>query len=146
LKPEIKLTDVENIIGVRHQILRTGKPILTCYFEGDELLSTFHFGAFTENKTIGCISLMLNKHLSFDDKNAYQLRGMAVLSDFQGQKIGEKLLQKAEQHLKSINVQTVWCNVRLEAIGFYSKNDFQIISDEFQIPNVGPHVLMSKKL
>ena len=92
------------------------------------------------------MSFMPKPHPLIDDKNAYQLRGMAILPNFQGQKIGEMLLQKAEQYLKSIKVKTVWCNVRLKAIGFYGKNDFQIISDEFQIPDVGSHVLMFKEL
>ena len=146
MKPEIKLAAVEDIIGIRHQVLRTGKPISTCYFEGDDLSNTYHFGTFLENKTIGCVTLMPKPHHSIDDKNAYQLRGMAILPDYQGQNIGEKLLYKAEEYLKSIKVKTVWCNVRLKAIRFYGKNDFQIISDEFQIPDVGPHVLMFKKL
>ena len=146
MKPEIKLTTAENIIGIRHHVLRTGKPISTCYFEGDQLLSSFHFGAFLKNKIIGCVSLMPKPHPLIEDKNTYQLRGMAVLPNFRGQKIGEKLLYKAEEYLKSIKVKTLWCNVRLKAIGFYGKNNFQIISDEFQIPEVGSHVLMLKEL
>lgn len=40
-----KITDLETY-SVRHVVLRKGKPIETCRFEGDDLPSTSHFGYF----------------------------------------------------------------------------------------------------
>jgi len=144
LKPEFKMTVVDNIISVRHQVLRIGKPIETCHFEGDDEFSTLHFGMFINCEAIACVSLMKKNHHTIDDKKAYQLRGMAVLPEFQGQKIGELLLRKAEQHLAKIGNQTIWCNVRTSAIGFYEKNQYLQIGDIFEIADVGPHILMFK--
>lgn len=146
MKPEFKSTEVEKIINVRHQVLRIGKPIETCHFEGDDEFSTLHFGMFINHETIACVSLMKKKHHTIDDKNVYQLRGMAVLPEFQGQKIGQLLLRKAEQHLVNFGIETIWCNVRTSAIGFYKKNQYLQIGDVFEIPEVGSHVLMFKNL
>lgn len=40
-----KITSYETMI-VRHPVLRQGKPIETCHFEGDDLSSTYHLGLF----------------------------------------------------------------------------------------------------
>ena len=44
-----KITAFETII-VRHPVLRPGRPIESCHFDGDELLTTSHFGLYFENQ------------------------------------------------------------------------------------------------
>lgn len=146
MKLEFKLVDVKSILNIRHQVLRQGQPLSSCHFKGDNLSSTFHYAAYKQDEIVGCISIMQNAHDDIKDNNAYQLRGMAVLEQYQGQKIGQQLLFHAEQHLVSKNIKLVWCNVRIKAIPFYSKNQYHQIGDEFNIPEVGPHVLMFKSL
>ena len=38
---------------VRHPVLRSGKPLETCRFDGDDLPTTQHFGFFEKGKIIG---------------------------------------------------------------------------------------------
>jgi ribosomal protein S18 acetylase RimI-like enzyme len=140
----IKLCPVKDLIPVRHKILRTGKPISTCYFDGDNNLETFHFGAYKQNKIVGSVSFMMKFHPDIDAKKSYQLRGMAVLKHYQKQSIGLHLLQFSENHLLQQNVDLIWCNVRIKAKGFYQTQNFKIFGEEFIIPDVGPHVLMYK--
>lgn len=71
---------------------------------------------------------------------------MAVLTEFQDQKIGELLLLKAEQLIAKLDIDTIWCNVRTSAIGIYEKNQYLQIGNVFKIPDVGSHVLMYKYL
>lgn len=146
MKPVVKQASVEEILNLRHRVLRSGRPFSTAYFTGDELDTTFHFATVYNSKTIGCLSLMHNAHPKFDDKNAYQLRGMAVDKNFRGQNIGQQLLKFAEHQLKLEAINFIWCNVRTSAKTFYTKQDYQQIGDIFEIPEVGPHVLMFKKL
>jgi hypothetical protein len=47
---------------VRHPMLRHGRPIEDCVFEGDELESTFHLGAFHNLELIGVASAFLKQH------------------------------------------------------------------------------------
>lgn len=42
---------------VRHPVLRKGKPLESCLFEGDDLETTHHFGLFLDSELIGIISL-----------------------------------------------------------------------------------------
>lgn len=143
---DFKSVDAKTILNIRHRVLRQGKPIDSCHFNGDNAATTYHIAAFTQDKIIACVSLINNTNKDLQDQQTYQLRGMAVLENYQGQKIGQDLLTQAEKQLVSINIKTVWCNVRIKAIPFYKKNHYFQIGEIFNIPEVGPHVLMYKNI
>jgi GNAT superfamily N-acetyltransferase len=80
-------------------------------------------------------------------KPAWQLRGMATDPDFRGAGVGTRLLAHAEAALaKRSDFRQIWCNARSAAVGFYRKQGWTVVSDEFQIPGVGPHYKMTKTL
>ena len=132
--------------SVRLPVLRGGKPIASCHFEGDDLCTTKHFGIFEFDNLIGVISIFKNNHPYFDDTNSYQIRGMAVLEDFQKQRLGEKLIKHSEAFITSQESSLIWFNSRKNAVGFYEKMDYEIIGDAFEIEDVGTHYVMYKKL
>jgi len=82
--------------------------------ELDEDQSGIHFGAFTDDKLVGIISL-------FQTDKSFQFRKLAVSSDYQKMGIGNALLQRVEEFAKSENGAVIWCNARVSAIGFYMK-------------------------
>lgn len=41
--------------------------------------------------------------------------------------------------LRSVHASYIWCNARTVAVGFYSRSGFEVISEEFEIPEAGPH-------
>ena len=82
-----------------------------------------------------------------DGRAAWQLRGMAVEQARRGAGVGRALLDFACLAIESAQeIQLVWCNARTEAVGFYQKQGWTVISGEFMIPGVGPHFRMSRKL
>lgn len=85
--------------------------------EMDEDQDGIHFGAFTDNKLIGVVSL-------FQRDDAFQFRKFAVDPDYQGNGIGNKMLTYITDFAKADGGKTIWCNARLSAIGFYLKNGF----------------------
>src|SRR5690554_6634450 len=85
---------------IRQEVLRPGRPLNTCHFLGDELKSTFHFGTFYKEKLVGIISIFKNDNELFKPENQYQIRGMAVLSDYQKYGFGKKLVEYTEEFLK----------------------------------------------
>ena len=131
---------------VRHQVLRSGKPIESCQFQGDELETTHHFGYYLNKQIIGVISLFEidNDHLAAE--KSFQIRGMAVLPSFQKQGIGEALVKEAEKFCTTQKADLIWFNARTSAVGFYQKMGYEILGPEFEIYDVGPHFLMYKKL
>lgn len=131
---------------VRQPVLRNGKPIESCIFEGDDLHTTHHFGLFADDKLTGIISLFSQSNIIFAEKNQAQIRGMAVLETHQKKGFGEALVGHCENYCKEKNVDLIWFNARTAAVGFYKKMNYQIIGAPFDIKDVGEHYLMSKKL
>lgn len=138
-----KITAFESII-VRHPVLRPGRPIESCHFDGDDLLSTSHFGLFLENQLAGVISAFKAQNKLFSEENQYQIRGMAVLSEFQKKGFGEALLEYCENEIRLKSGNLIWFNARETAIGFYEKSGYEILGDQFEIPDVGPHYILFK--
>jgi GNAT superfamily N-acetyltransferase len=132
--------------AVRHIVLRAGKPIESCHFEGDELASTHHFGCFLEDQLIGVISLFEIGNANFAKQKSFQIRGMAVLDSHQKQGVGEALVSKAESFCVTEKATLIWFNARTSAVGFYHKMGYEIIGSEFEIKEVGPHLLMCKQI
>src|SRR5689334_19284242 len=113
----IRIASVEEIIDLRWAILRAGLPRETARFTGDEEPTTHHFAALVNDEVIGCVTLL---RASFDDQRAWQLRGMAVKSEFQKSRIGSRLLDFAIPFVLSEGQSSLlWCNARVPAIGFY---------------------------
>jgi GNAT superfamily N-acetyltransferase len=135
-----------NTYSVRHSVLRAGKPIESCHFEGDELTTTHHFGCFKEDQLIGVISLFEIGNSNFAVQKSFQIRGMAVLDIHQKQGVGEALVSEAESFCITEKATLIWFNARTSAVGFYQKMGYEIIGSEFEIETVGPHFLMCKQI
>lgn len=143
---KIKQLSFEETYPIRQIVLRPNRPLETCFFEGDELETTLHFGGFVNNELVGIISLFKNNHLSFQEENQYQIRGMAVLEGFRKYGLGKKIVEYSEDYLKQKNISLIWFNARESAVGFYQKSGYQVLGDSFDIPDVGIHYVMYKTL
>lgn len=143
---KITTITISETFSVRHPVLRAGKPIESCHFEGDDLATTTHLGLFTDNDLIGIISIFEVKSALFDDEKQFQLRGMAVLEGHQKKGFGEKLVRHAEQYLKAENASLIWFNARLTAMEFYKKMGYTTVGEAFIIDTVGTHYVMFKKI
>lgn len=139
-----RIARLEEVVGLREAVLIRGTDRDTPYFEGDRDETTLHFGAFFGDRVLGCLSFMRNEWM---EKPAWQLRGMAIDPEFRGAGVGARLLAKAEEALVGqSDIRQLWCNARSGAVGFYRKQGWTAVSEEFQIPGVGPHYKMTKTL
>ena len=131
---------------VRHPVLRNGKPTESCFFDGDDLTTTIHLGIYSGNQLIGVCSFLKSKQPLIHQEHQYQLRGMAVLNEYQDLGLGTLILNFGENLLKQQNIETIWCNAREKAVNFYKKNSYEIIGEPFLIKNIGLHHIMYKIL
>ena len=143
---EIKEISAFETIIVRHPVLRFGKPIESCRFEGDDLPTTSHFGLFYENEISAVVSVFEAKNNLFLEENQFQIRGMAVLEQHQKKGFGVALLKFCENRIRNKMVEIIWFNARQTAIGFYEKSQYQKIGDGFEIADIGIHYVLFKKL
>lgn len=142
----IQEIDLKKVHLVRHLVLRKGKPIESCHFIGDEKETTKHFGLLLDEKLVGVVSLFEQKNNIFDEKSQYQIRGMAILEEFQHKGYGKLLIEKAETCCRALKTDLIWFNARENAKVFYQKMDYIISGKPFDIENVGMHYIMFKKL
>ncbi|KAB1063887.1 GNAT family N-acetyltransferase [Tamlana haliotis] len=142
----IKQITAQESYSVRHPVLRPGKPISTCVFDGDDLATTIHLGLYQAETLIGICSFFKNAHPDLSVQNQYQLRGMAVLNVFQGQGLGNMILAFGEKLMNQKNTETIWCNAREIALPFYKKCGYETFGQAFDIPSIGPHYAMYKTL
>ncbi|KAF2510049.1 GNAT family N-acetyltransferase [Flavobacterium zhairuonense] len=142
----IKEIPSKETYAVRQPVLRAGKPIESCIFEGDDLDTTHHFGLFENKNLTGIISLFQQTNSIFAEKNQAQIRGMAVLETHQKKGFGEALVKHCENYCNENNVDLIWFNARTAAVGFYKKMNYKAVGEPFDIKDVGEHYLMYKKL
>jgi GNAT superfamily N-acetyltransferase len=132
-------------IPIRWLILRPGFPSETAIFDGDDALTTRHFGGFVDERLVGVTSIY---QMACPDRpdapRAWQLRGMATLPEVRGLGVGKALLAACESAVRNAGDSLLWCNARTSAIEFYARFEWSISSDEFNIPTVGPHRRMLK--
>lgn len=127
------------LYALRLEVLRPGFPPEAAIFPGDDALTTVHIGAFLpDGRCVGIATLVENDGL--------QLRGMAVDPTRQGHGIGAAILQKVYQVTAEQGRDSLWCNARTSASGFYAKQGWLRESDEFDIPTVGPHYKMRYRI
>lgn len=140
----IKEIQASETYWVRQEVLRKGKPIETCHFEGDYAETTMHFGIELNKKIIGIVSVYQVNSKLFFDEHQFQIRGMAVLEAHQQKGYGALLIERAEKYCFEKNASVIWFNAREKAVPFYKKNGYIIIGDSFEIPEVGTHFVMFK--
>ena len=141
----VPITALETFL-VRHPVLRNGKPIESCHFDGDDLASTKHFGLFDNGVLAGVISVFEQLFAAFANEKQFQIRGMAVLEHFRKRGFGERLVLEVEQYVRAQNGQLIWFNARENAVKFYSNLGYQIIGDAYDIKDIGLHYRMFKNL
>ena len=142
--PVLRRATLAEILPLRHAVLRPGLPREAAAFEGDDEATTRHFGAFTPSgEVVGCLSLVRRP---WRGAEAHQLRGMATDPAHARSGVGRALLAHALAAVEAeTGIAVVWCNARTEAAGFYRRLGWEIVSDPFDIPGVGPHVVMLRR-
>lgn len=131
---------------LRQRILRPGRPLQDCVWENDEDSQTVHFGVVDSGTVVAIASLYARGHNCVAFENAFQLRGMAVSETHRGYGLGRNILEAAVEYVRQKQGGTLWFNARESAVGFYKKCGFETLGDLFDIPGIGPHLLMLRRI
>ena len=142
---EIRAIEAKDTYPIRKEELRKNVS-LSHKMVGDEEPDTVHLGIFFEGELAGIVSLMKASIPAFKDEAQYQIRGMATASCHQRKGFGKRLLEEAENRLKAAGVEFIWCNARVVALDFYLKMGYAIYGPVFELPEIGPHYKMYKRL
>jgi len=125
--------------ALRDEVLRKplGRALSASEIERDR--EGRHFVAVLDGEVVGCVGLYPQ------GEGVVRLRQMAVAPRLQGQRIGSRLLQYAEEWARRNRIATIELHARVTALAFYERNGYIPEGDEF-IEVTVPHRRMRKRL
>jgi GNAT superfamily N-acetyltransferase len=131
--------------ALRLEVLRPGQPPEVAVYPGDDDPTTRHFGAFVAGRLVGIASLYAEARAG-GGSPGWRLRGMATEPTARRQGIGAALLAACVGHVVGEGGGELWANARLGALDFYVRAGFEVVSDRFDVPGIGPHVVVRRLL
>lgn len=142
----IRFIRTEDTYPLRLLVLRPGGTVEDCQWANDRLEGSFHLAAEVGEQRIAIGSFYPEKHPALSGWKQFRLRGMATHPEFRGRGAGRRLLRFALEHLEGQQVDVLWCNAREVAVPFYEAMGFKVSGDAFDIPGIGLHYLMWRKV
>jgi GNAT superfamily N-acetyltransferase len=76
----------------------------------------------------------------------WRIRGMATVAAARGRGAGSAVLDALLEHAVAAGATRVWCNARTPARSLYGRAGFRAVSEEFELPHIGPHVVMERNI
>lgn len=155
---EIRRVTPDQTLPLRQKILRPGQPLQELVYPGDLDAESFHVGAHARGTgpddaetLVGVASVYRQPMEHAGEKGlaalagtgAWRLRGMAVDDGLRGEGVGSRLLNACIEHVAASGGRVLWCNARTPAERFYLRHGFVRHGDVFELPKIGPHVVMS---
>lgn len=71
---------------------------------------------------------------------------MATAAHARGRGAGAAVLDALVRHAAARGATRVWCNARTPARSLYERAGFTVVSDEFELPEIGPHFVMELRI
>lgn len=140
----------EMTLELRHRVLRPMQTLAECSYSGDKQEQTLHAGCYLDGELVGVGTIFREDRESTGGRKGWRVRGMAVSAEARGHGCGgailEVLLAHAQAQSPAGEEAEVWCNGRANVEGFYQRYGFQREGDIFDVPPIGPHVLMVKHI
>lgn len=149
---QIQAIPAAGCLDLRHRVLRPNQPPAACVYPLDEAPGTLHLGYRDENGAIvGIASVFREPPPESEAQNAWRIRGMAVDPQNQGRGIGAALLRGLIAYAQAQQKANdppglLWCNGRTTVEPFYLAQGFTRVGDVFDLPPIGPHVLLERVL
>ena len=124
---------------LRHEILRPHQTLAE--LAEHEPADAFAVGVFAGGE-------LISVGFAAPDGNpgSWRVRGMATAPAARGRGAGTAVLDALVTHARERGATRVWCNARTPALSLYERAGFAVASDEFELPQIGPHFVMERNL
>ncbi len=136
----------EQTHSLRHRVLRPHQPPEACFYPLDQEPSSGHYGVSPDGRIVAVGSIFLEARPDAEDPTAWRIRGMATDPDHRGSGFGGKVLAALVEHARERGGREVWCNGRTTVEGFYGRFGFEAHGEVFDLPGLGPHLVMVRRL
>jgi len=131
----VRTVSLERTRALRQAVLRPHEAVEQ--MTRDESEGAFAVGAF-DGEELVAVGLIAPD----GEPGGWRIRGMATAPAARGAGAGMAVLDALVRHARAEGAQRIWCNARTPARRFYERAGFSVISEEFELPMIGPHVVM----
>lgn len=143
---QIKRTAASETRALRREVLRPHQEAHELVYDGDDWEAAGHYVAEQDGVLVGIASVYPQARSGAHDVQTWRLRGMATAESARGSGIGRLLLEATVEHARLGGGTRYWCNARVSARGFYEHLGLRVVSEVFEPPGLGPHVVMETAL
>jgi GNAT superfamily N-acetyltransferase len=147
--PRIVAVPAAVVRPLRQAVLRPHQEVEDQVYPGDALPGAAHFAALPaegDGAPVGIASISPEPHPHAPRDGDWRIRGMATAPEARGLGLGALLLSACLDHARAHGASRVWCNARSPVRGFYEREGFVVEGDEFALPAIGPHFLMTLEI
>ena len=148
---QVELVDAQVVRPLRRAVLRPDQPPEASVYPGDDDPRSAHvavrllLGVTGDVVAVGtvlpCPAPWAPRHV-----NGWRIRGMATRPDSRGGGLGRSVLDALLRHVGAHGGGLVWCNARVPARRLYTGAGFATRGEVFDIPGIGPHIVMGRTL
>jgi GNAT superfamily N-acetyltransferase len=121
--------------SLRRSVLRPHEPAEA--IASHEPPGAFAFAAF-EGEALIAVGLVGPE----GEPGSWRVRGMATEPEARCRGAGAAVLAALLECAREHGATRVWCNARIGAVTLYQRAEFEIVSERFEIPEIGPHYRM----
>ena len=115
--------DVSDILEFRQVMLWPDKPLSHVMLPDDD--SATHICGRLNQRIIAVGSFFLTG-------DSAQLRKLAVDPEYRGQSLGKSLVRFGIRKLAEAETKVLWCDARVESVGFYERLGFEVDQSVFE--------------
>jgi GNAT superfamily N-acetyltransferase len=149
VNPRIEQVPADVVRPLRQAVLRPHQTLAEQVWPGDDTPGAAHFAArdpAAPDALLGIASVTPEPHPHEPRPGDWRVRGMATAPAARGLGLGAHLLAACVAHARASGAHRVWCTARSPVVGFYARAGFVPEGDEFVIPAIGPHRLMTLQI
>lgn len=130
-----EISDLEDIVSLRHKVLHPGGPIERVVYKEDSDIATLHLILKNEQGELAACGTLID-----EGRGVFRIRGMAVSESLRGQGVGSKLVKAFVKHVREQKDSSLlWCNGRVVALSLYERFGFVKTGGVFDVPGSGLH-------
>lgn len=144
----VERVSADQLHELRRRVLRNDDAALYHPDTRDDEATSVHFGGFLGTRLVVSASFFPSSPPINQSLTSYQLRYMATDFDVQGRGYGARVLDAAEEELRSMGVDQIWANGRDTALGFYRSVGWKSVegSEHLSAETQLPHTVIFKRL
>jgi GNAT superfamily N-acetyltransferase len=131
----VRPVPVEQTRALRQAVLRPHETLAN--LAAHEPGVAFAVGAFDGDELVGVGFIAPD-----GEAGAWRVRGMATVAQTRGRGAGTLVLDALIAHAVAQEARRIWCNARVPARSLYERAGLRVVSEVFELPDIGPHCVM----